>query len=325
MTAADPVALRERVRARALDLGFDACGVAAAETTPVDKAALAGFLAAGRHRDMAWMMETADRRADPRVLWPAARTVISLGMNYGPPDPDPVERRPDRAHIALYARRRDYHDVVKQRLKALARWLVAETGAEVKVFVDTAPVMEKPLARQAGLGWIGKHTNLVSRDFGSWLVLGEVFTTLAIPPDRPAADHCGSCTACRDACPTGALDVPYRMDTGRCLAYLSVEAADPVPDSFAAAMGNRVFGCDDCLAVCPWNKFARPATEPKLAVRPAVAAPDLSTLARLDEAAFRNLFSGTPVRRRGHARFTANARLALATVRPSDEGPASGR
>ncbi len=327
MNSPDAIAPRERIRAVARDLGFDACGFAAAETTPGDKAALAGFLAAGRHMDMAWMAETADRRADPKTLWPAARSVISLAMNYGPDTDPPVATgaaSPDRAAIALYARRRDYHDVVKKRLKALARWLVAETGAGVKVFVDTAPVMEKPLARQAGLGWIGKHTNLVSRDFGSWLVLGEVFTTLAIPPDRPSADHCGSCTACRDACPTGALDVPYRMDTARCLAYLTVEAKSPVPDSFAGAMGNRVFGCDDCLAACPWNKFARPAAEPKLAARPDLADATLADLAALDEPGFRRLFAGTPVKRVGHRRFSLNVRRGLDNSTPSPEKPSPG-
>ncbi len=262
---------------------------------------------------MDWMAETRERRADPRVLWSGARSIVMLGVNYGPEgDPLATLSRPSSANISVYARHRDYHDVVKGKLKLLAAWIVKQAGgAEVKVFVDTAPVMEKPLAAAAGLGWQGKHTNLVSRDFGSWLFLGSIFTTLEFPPDAPEKDHCGSCRACLDACPTKAFPAPYRIDARRCLSYLTIEHRGHIAAEFRAAMGNRVYGCDDCLAACPWNKYARTAREAKLAARADLVAPDLAMLARLDDAGFRAMFSGSPVKRVGHARFTRNLLIAI--------------
>jgi epoxyqueuosine reductase len=260
---------------------------------------------------MGWMGETAERRADPRALWPDARAVIMLGMNYGPQeDPRAALERRGAGAISVYARHRDYHDVVKGKLKLLAGKLVAMAGGEVKVFVDTAPVMEKPLAAAAGLGWQGKHTNLVSREYGSWLFLGSIFTNLALAPDAPERDRCGSCRACLDACPTKAFPEPYRLDARRCVSYLTIEAQGHIPDEFRAAMGNRVYGCDDCLAACPWNKFAEEAREAKLRARADLAAPDLAMLAGLDDAAFRALFAGGPIKRVGHARFLRNVMIA---------------
>lgn len=263
---------------------------------------------------MGWLAETFERRADPRVLWPEARSVVMLGMNYGPgPDPLAATRKPEAGAISVYARHRDYHDVIKGRLKTLAGWLAANAGepAEVKVFVDTAPVMEKPLAAAAGLGWAGKHTNLVSREFGSWLFLGSIFTDLDLPPDAPERDHCGSCDACLTACPTSAFTGPRQIDARRCISYLTIEHAGPIPMEFRAAMGNRIYGCDDCLAVCPWNKYASDAREAKLAARADLEAPPLADLAVLDDAGFRTLFAGGPVKRIGHARFQRNVMIAI--------------
>ena len=263
---------------------------------------------------MAWMADTFERRADPRTLWPEARSLVMLAMNYAPAeDALAATRTPGAGAISVYARHRDYHDVVKGRLKLLASWLIAHAGeaADVKVFVDTAPVMEKPLAAAAGIGWPGKHTNLVSREFGSWLFLGSLFTTLDLPPDAPESDHCGSCRACLDACPTNAFTGPREIDARRCISYLTIEHAGPIPREFRAAMGNRIYGCDDCLAVCPWNKFASAAREAKLAAREDLKAPRLEDLAQLDDAGFRAKFAGGPIKRIGHARFLRNVMVAI--------------
>lgn len=261
---------------------------------------------------MAWMAETEARRADPRTLWPDVRAVVMLGLNYGPEtDPRAILAEPDRGAISVYAQNRDYHDVIKGKLKLLAGRLAARSGADVKVFVDTAPLMEKPLAAAAGIGWQGKHTNLVSRDFGSWLFLGAILTALPLQPDEPERDHCGSCRACLDACPTGAFPAPYQIDARRCISYLTIEHAGPIPAEFRAAIGNRIYGCDDCLAACPWNKFAQAGAEMKLKARPDLAAPRLADLVMLDDAAFRALFSGSPVKRIGRDRFLRNVLIAI--------------
>ena len=258
------------------------------------------------------MATTAARRGDPRTLWPQVRSVIMLGLNYDQGgDPMTILQRRDRGAISTYAQADDYHDVIKPRLTALARWLTAEAGGDVKVFVDTAAVMEKPLAGAAGLGWQGKHTNLVSRQFGSWLFLGAIFTTLDLPPDAPETDHCGSCRACLDVCPTAAFPEPYRLDARRCISYLTIEHKGPIPRELRAPMGNRIYGCDDCLAVCPWNKFARAGREMKLAARGELRAPPLAELARLDDAAFRKLFAKSPVKRTGRDRFVRNVLIAI--------------
>ncbi|MCB2100901.1 MAG: tRNA epoxyqueuosine(34) reductase QueG [Rhodobacterales bacterium] len=304
--------VKDRIRDKARDLGFGAVGFAPAAGDPATAAALARFVDQGRHGTMDWMAETRARRGRPVDLWPDARTVIALGMNYGTGvDPLSLAGRPDRGMISTYARNRDYHDTVKKRLKHLARWLVETQGGEVKVFVDTAPVMEKPAAARAGLGWQGKHTNLVSRDFGSWLFLGEVFTTLDLPPDAPMPDHCGTCTACIDACPTGALDAPYRIDGRKCVSYLTIEHKGMIEADLMAAMGNRVYGCDDCLAVCPWNRFEKVTAEPDFLPRLELTAPRLTDLAVLDEAAFRQVFAGSPIKRTGRDRLVRNALIAI--------------
>jgi epoxyqueuosine reductase len=261
---------------------------------------------------MDWLAATAERRGDPRVLWPEVRAIVMLGVNYGPAtDPLAILRARERGAISVYARGDDYHDVIKKRLKALARWLVATAGGDVKVFVDTAAVMEKPLAASAGLGWQGKHTNLVSRQFGSWLFLGALFTTLELPADAPETDHCGVCRACLDVCPTAAFPAPYRLDARRCISYLTIEHKGPIPRELRPLMGNRIYGCDDCLAVCPWNKFAQQGREAKLAARDALMAPRLADLARLDDAAFRALFAKSPVKRTGRDRFVRNVLIAI--------------
>ena len=264
---------------------------------------------------MAWMAETSERRASPRALWPQVQSVVMLGANYGPAEnPLAALKARDRGAISVYARSRDYHDVLKGRLKQLAGFIAARASpnpCEVKVFVDTAPVMEKPLAEAAGLGWQGKHTNLVSRDFGSWLFLGAIFTDLELVPDAPEHDHCGSCRACLDICPTQAFPAPYRLDARRCIAYLTIEHKGPIPREFRAKIGNRIYGCDDCLAVCPWNKFAQATREAKLSARADLANPSLSELVRLSDADFRALFSGSPIKRLGHQRFLRNVLIAI--------------
>ena len=307
--AADPKPL---IRDRALALGFDAVGFAAAELGPEARARLGAFLAAGQHGDMGWMADRADQRAHPRALWAEARSVIALGMSYAPAE-DPLANlgTPAVGNISVYARNRDYHDVVKGRLKMLAQFVVSRLGPEVKVFVDTAPVMEKPLAARAGLGWQGKHTNLVSRAHGSWLFLGEIYTTLALAPDAPHPDRCGSCDRCLRACPTGAFPAPYRLDATRCISYLTIEHKGPIPHALRPLMGNRIYGCDDCLAVCPWNRFARAAALPQLQARADLVAPALAELAALDDAAFRACFAGSPIKRIGRDRFVRNVLIAI--------------
>jgi epoxyqueuosine reductase len=305
------VAIVDRMRAQAAALGFDACRVVSPDAIPEAPARLGEWLAQGMAGDMAWMAETAARRSDPRVLWPEVRSIVMLGMNYGPQEDPRAKPVPaDAGVISVYARHRDYHDVVKGKLKLLAGKLAGWTGEEVKVFVDTAPVMEKPLAAAAGMGWQGRHTNLVSREFGSWLFLGAIFTTLDLPPDAPEVDRCGSCRACLEACPTQAFPAPYRLDARRCLSYLTIERQGPIPRAFRAAMGARIYGCDDCLAACPWNKFASQAREAKLQARRDLIEPNLAMLAGLDEAGFRALFAGGPVKRIGHARFLRNVLIA---------------
>ncbi|WP_224001806.1 tRNA epoxyqueuosine(34) reductase QueG [Aureimonas sp. SA4125] len=305
--------LKSFLHADARRLGFDAVGIAPGEGDVASAAGLDAFVADGRHGTMAWMPETLERRRSARALWPEVRSIIVLGMNYGPDeDPLAILARPERGAISVYARHRDYHDVIKGRLKELGSRLIARAGSDhqMKVFVDTAPVMEKPLGQMAGLGWQGKHTNLVSRDFGSWLFLGSIFTTLDLAPDAPGGDLCGSCRACQDACPTDAFPVPYRLDARRCISYLTIETKNPVPAEFRVAIGNRIYGCDDCLAVCPWNKFAQSAREAKLVAREDLKAPRLEELLALDDAAFRTLFSGSPVKRIGREKFVSNCLIA---------------
>jgi epoxyqueuosine reductase len=286
--------------------------VARPDAIPLAADRLREFLAAGAHGDMAWMAAKAERRADPRALWPQARAVIMLGVNYGP-DEDALAILKQRTcgGISVYARGDDYHELIKARLKSLGRWLIDNAGGDIKVFVDTAPVMEKPLAAAAGIGWQGKHTNLVSRELGSWLFLGAIFTTLDLPPDPPERDHCGTCQACLDICPTAAFPAPYRLDARRCISYLTIEHKGPIPHALRALMGNRIYGCDDCLAVCPWNKFAQAGRETKLAAREPLRAPHLAELARLDDAAFRALFAKSAVKRIGRARFLRNVLIAI--------------
>jgi epoxyqueuosine reductase len=287
-------------------------GVTRPDAVPQAKVRLARFLAEGQHGDMAWMERNAAQRGDPRALWAQVRSIIMLGLNYGSTDdPQAILQRRARGAISVYARGDDYHDVIKPRLKAIARWLVAQAGGDVKVFVDTAAVMEKPLAAAAGLGWQGKHTNLVSRELGSWLFLGTIFTTLDLPPDAPEADHCGSCRACLDICPTAAFPAPYRLDARRCISYLTIEHKGPIPRELRPLMGNHIYGCDDCLAVCPWNKYAQVGHEAKLAARESLRAPLLADLARLDDAAFRRLFAKSPVKRAGRDRFVRNVLVAI--------------
>ena len=310
--ALGPQQLKNKFRLAAHEHGFDAFGVARPDSIPLARERLEAFLAAGAHGDMDWIATTAARRGDPLTLWPAARSVIMLGMNYGPGhDPLAILQERTRGAISVYAQGDDYHDIIKKRLKSLARWLIAQGGGEVKVFVDTAAVMEKPLAQQAGLGWQGKHTNLVSRDFGSWLFLGAIFTTLELPADTPGEDICGSCRACLDVCPTNAFPAPYRLDARRCISYLTIEHKGPIPLELRPLIGNRIYGCDDCLAVCPWNKFAQAGREAKLAAREPLRAPSLAELSRLDDAAFRALFSKSPVKRIGRERFIRNVLIAI--------------
>jgi epoxyqueuosine reductase len=309
MTAADP---KSAIRERALALGFDAVGFAAASLGTEARAHLTEYLARGYHGDMGWLAARAQERAEPRALWPEAKTVVVLGMNYGPSeDPLAALAEPERGAISVYARGRDYHDVVKSRLKALARDIAEQWHCELKLFVDTAPVMEKPLAEQGGIGWQGKHTNLVSRALGSWLFLGEIYLALELEPDEREQDHCGECRRCLDICPTRAFPAPYRLDARRCISYLTIEHKGHIEAELRPLMGNRIYGCDDCLAVCPWNKFARLTREPGFAPRPGLAGPQLRELAGLDDAAFRARFSGSPIKRIGRDRFLRNVLIAL--------------
>jgi len=304
--------LRGALAQEARALGFDCIGITAPDTIADAARHFHEFLEIGAHGDMDWLAQNPERRADPRGLWPDVRSVIMLGVNYGPDeDPLAILRQRSRGAISVYAQGDDYHDVIKKRLKALARWLVATVPSEVKVFVDTAAVMEKPLAQACGVGWQGKHTNLVSREFGSWLFLGAIFTTLELPHDEAEIDHCGSCHACLDICPTAAFPAPYKLDARRCISYLTIENKGPIPHEFRNAIGNRIYGCDDCLAVCPWNKFARAGRETKLAARDELRAPELAELARLDDAAFRTRFTKSPVKRIGRDRFIRNVLTAI--------------
>jgi epoxyqueuosine reductase len=307
-----PADLKAALAGEARAQGFDCVGISGPNAIADAARHFRSFLDAGAHGDMDWLAANPERRADPRVLWSGVRSVIMLGVNYGP-DEDPLailqQRR--RGAISVYAQGDDYHDLVKKRLKTLARWLVAASGCEVKVFVDTAAVMEKPLAQAAGLGWQGKHTNLVSREFGSWLFLGAIFTTLDLPRDNADIDHCGSCRACLEICPTAAFPAPYQLDARRCISYLTIENRGPIPHEFRKAIGNRIYGCDDCLAVCPWNKFAQTGRETKLAARDELRAPSLADLADLDDAAFRALFAKSPVKRIGRDRFIRNVLIAI--------------
>jgi len=310
--------LQADLATEATRLGFAACGIAPAAEDSQAAARLAAWLADGNHGQMGWMAERAEHRRSPQGLWPAAQTVIALGMSYAPAqDPLALDGVGDRARISVYAQGRDYHDTVKKALKALARWLVDQAGKRglgeigVKVFVDTAPVMEKPLGQAAGLGWQGKHTNLVSRDHGSWLFLGAIYTTLELCPAPPEIDHCGSCDACQRACPTAAFPAPYQLDARRCISYLTIEHKGPIPLEFRPAIGNRIYGCDDCLAVCPWNKFADTAHAMQAFLpRAELVAPKLAELLALDDAGFRALFSGSPIKRIGRDRFTRNCLIA---------------
>jgi epoxyqueuosine reductase len=303
---------RSSIVARARAEGFDVVRFAGAEAAQGNGEALRDYLARGHHGSMEWMARNADKRADPQTLWQEAKSVIVLGVNYGPAEnPLALLERRDRGAISVYARGEDYHDVVKTRLKALAGGIVRDFGGDVKVFVDTAPVMEKPLAQKAGLGWQGKHTNLVSREFGSWLFLGSIFTTLEIAADAPGADHCGDCHRCLDICPTNAFPAPYEIDARRCISYLTIENKDHIPREFRAAIGNRIYGCDDCLSVCPWNKFAQASQEMRLQAREELNQPHLAELARLDDAAFRVLFRKSPVKRIGRERFIRNVLIAI--------------
>jgi epoxyqueuosine reductase len=308
----DTAAIKGELIARAKTLGFDVAGVTRPDAVPEAKVRLERFLADGMHGDMVWMETTAARRGSPLALWPDVRSVVMLGLNYGPDeDPLAILARRDHAAISTYAKGDDYHELIKSRLKELARWLVAHAGGDVKVFVDTAAVMEKPLAVAAGLGWQGKHTNMVSREFGSWLFLGSIFSTLELPADEAPGDSCGTCRACLDACPTAAFPGPYRLDARRCISYLTIEHKGPIPRELRPLMGNRIFGCDDCLAVCPWNKFAEAGREAKLAAREVLRAPKLADLARLDDAQFRALFSKTSIKRSGRDRFIRNVLNAI--------------
>ncbi|WP_295847578.1 tRNA epoxyqueuosine(34) reductase QueG [Tardiphaga sp.] len=310
------LSLRDALTKEARSLGFDAIGITDPDAIAGVRARLDAFLDSGAHGQMDWLADNPGRRADPKVMWADVRSVIMLGVNYGP-DENPLAILARRSHaaISVYAQGDDYHDLIKKRLKLLARWLIAQAGGDVKVFVDTAAVMEKPLAGAAGLGWQGKHTNLVSREFGSWLFLGAIFTTLDLPRDVATVDHCGSCQACLDICPTAAFPAPYQLDARRCISYLTIENRGPIPQEFRKAIGNRIYGCDDCLAACPWNKFAQQGREIKLAARDELRAPSLADLSKLDDAAFRALFTKSPVKRIGRDRFLRNVLIAIGNSR----------
>ncbi|AUW57239.1 tRNA epoxyqueuosine(34) reductase QueG [Sphingobium sp. SCG-1] len=312
-----PIPLEERLKSAARDIGFAACAIARADAAPLAAERLQAWIAEGCHGDMLWMEERAAQRGSPQGLWPEVQSVIMLGMSYAPArDPLALEDVRDRGRISVYAQGQDYHDIVKKALKALARWLVEAADCQLKVFVDTAPVMEKPLAEAAGLGWQGKHSNLVSQEHGSWLFLGAIYTTVKLTPDSPGCDHCGSCTACQTACPTDAFPAPYRVDARRCISYLTIEHRGPIPEEFRVPIGNRIYGCDDCLAVCPWNKFAQTAATHRAFIgRAEMAAPELRELLALDDAGFREVFSGSPIKRIGRNRMVRNAAIAAGNSR----------
>ena len=324
MTTSTSDPAKDLIRSLSAQAGFDVCGFASASAPWPAAARLAEFIDEGRHGGMAWLEQTQARRGHPTALWPEARTAIAFGMNYGP-DTDPLEALEARAHaaISVYAQGRDYHDLMKGRLKTLASTIKRRLGGEVKVFVDTAPLMEKPLAQRAGIGWQGKHTNLVSRRFGSWLFLGSILTSVEIEPDEASADHCGGCRACLDICPTNAFPAPYKLDARRCISYLTIEHDGPVPLEFRKALGNRVYGCDDCLAVCPWNKFASTAREAGLHARDTLRSPSLAELARLDNAGFRAFFSASPIKRIGRDRFVRNVAYAIGNSGEAGLAPAA--
>jgi len=304
--------LAETLRQQAIEFGFSACAFTTPNAIPDAAGRLAAFLNAGYHGQMGWMADRAHWRGDPTALWPEARSVIMLAEAYTPSeDPLKLLNHPDRAAISVYARNRDYHDLVKKRLKRLGRWLIDQEACEIKVFVDTAPVMEKPLAAAAGLGWQGKHTNLVSREMGSWFFLGAIFTTLELPADAPEVDHCGTCTRCLDICPTKAFPAPYQLDARRCISYLTIEHHGPVDEELRPLLGNRIYGCDDCLAVCPWNKYAVDTTEPGYWPRIELTRPKLAHFVSLTDAEFREVFSGSPIKRIGRNRFVRNVLYAI--------------
>ena len=302
----------ERVKALALEAGFSVVRVTRADEPWEAGARLREFVEDGRHGEMAWMEDTLERRSHPTAMWPGAKSAVIVGLDYGPEhDPLDILERRDEAAISVYAQNKDYHDVLKKRLKRFAGAFHRETGAEVKVFVDTAPLMEKPLAQKSGLGWQGKHTNLVSRTHGSWLFLGVMLTAAELTPDEPETDHCGSCRACLDVCPTNAFPAPYQIDARRCISYLTIEHKDPIPVELRAALGNRIYGCDDCLAVCPWNKFAQASSEAAFHPREALTGPKLAELVQLDDPGFREFFRGSPIKRIGRDRFVRNVLIAL--------------
>ena len=316
---------RSQIRDNALRIGFDAVGFCQADLGPEARDRLTNFIQAGYHGDMGWLAARVEQRSHPQSLWPEARSVIVVGLSYAPKD-DPIAITTQRCKgaISVYARNRDYHDLIKGKLKHLAQFLVSRFACEVKVFVDTAPVMEKPLAQSSGLGWQGKHTNLVSRSHGSWLLLGEIYTTLELKPDETTADHCGSCSRCLDVCPTKAFPAPYQIDATRCISYLTIEHKGPIPHDLRKGIGNRIYGCDDCLAVCPWNKFAQPTSHEQLIGRDALSAPLLAELVALDDHQFRSMFSGSPIKRIGRNRFVRNVLTAIGNsndpaLRPSAE------
>lgn len=307
-----PSKLRAQLIEDALREGFDIIKITTPDSTPLAADRLSDALDAGHHGEMTWMEDTATRRATPTALWPDVRAIIMLGMNYGP-DENPLDglTHTNTGQISVYARHRDYHDLVKGKLKQVASRFAAKSQGQVKVFVDTAPVMEKPLAQSAGLGWQGKHTNLVSTEFGSWLFLGSIFTDIDLAPDTPEQDHCGSCQSCLDICPTDAFPAPYKLDARRCISYLTIEHKGPIPLEFRQPIGNRIYGCDDCLAICPWNKFAQTSAQAKLRARDDLKNPDLAMLATLDDTAFRKLFSGSPIKRIGRNSFLRNTLIAI--------------
>ncbi|MGC6475512.1 MAG: tRNA epoxyqueuosine(34) reductase QueG [Parvibaculales bacterium] len=325
MADASTINIKLALQNEAAKLGFDSVHFVRPDAIPEAGARLTEFLTKGYHGDMEWLETHAERRQSPLHLWPEVKSIIILGMNYAPPD-DPQDnplqkcQAVHQGNISVYASGDDYHDVIKKRLKQLGRWLLSEqAGEEIKVFVDTAPLMEKPLAQAAGMGWQGKHTNLVSREFGSWLFIGSIFTTLNLAPDTPETDHCGSCSACLDICPTDAFPAPYQLDARKCISYLTIEAKQQVPRGLRRQMGNRIYGCDDCLAVCPWNKYARRTQETKLQLRDNLRQPALSDLVQLDDAAFRALFSKSPVKRIGRDRFIRNVLIAIGNAAQSGE------